>query len=332
MGSHLSQHVFIVLVFVIRDFWQSYLVSAILVFVFFQIVSASSDNISSTWVPTIVETVTSETDEVWWLIRWWSIAIATTKIRSRLNIVTNASRNTINDSITYILAILRVVLRLLTINQRNSIDVVILMVCILITPHDQILFSFFESNRAYWLGTLARNIDIRHILIRATSRLGRYLIMPRCSTNTNRIAQLALWANSWKHRMRQFTDTWRIIQVYILLILNTTVTMNWRLSPLNSVILFICLTVVAWTVTEVPMIIIGIIIVIRKVIFGGIVRQATLVILNMSSLIWYLALSVLNVLAAAVVVQLHAARWALYLYILVINIAAHRSCYVTLFL
>lgn len=108
--------------------------------------------------------------------------------------------------------------------------------------------------------------------------------------------------------------------------------MNWRLSPLNSVILFICLTVVAWTVTEVPMIIISIIIVIRKVIFGGIVRQATLVILNMSSLIWYLTLPILNVLAAAVVVQLHAARWALYLYILVINIAAHRSCYVTFFL
>ena len=76
-----------------------------------------------------------------------------------------------------------------------------------------------------------------------------------------------------------------IIQVYVLLILNSTVPMNWRFSSLNAIVLFICLTVVAWTVTQVPMIIIGIIIVIRKVIFGGIVRQATLVILNMSSLI-----------------------------------------------
>ena len=47
--------------------------------------------------------------------------------------------------------------------------------------------------------------------------------------------------------------------------------MNWRLPSLNAVIFFVCLTVIPWAVAEVALIIIGVIIIIRQVIFGRVV-------------------------------------------------------------
>jgi len=44
--------------------------------------------------------------------------------------------------------------------------------------------------------------------------------------------------------------------------------MNWRLPSLNAVIFFVCLTVIPWAVAKVALIIIGVIIIIRQVIFG----------------------------------------------------------------
>ena len=48
IGPHLPQHVLIVLILVVRDLWQSNLVAAILVLVFLQVVSASSNYIRGT--------------------------------------------------------------------------------------------------------------------------------------------------------------------------------------------------------------------------------------------------------------------------------------------
>lgn len=82
--------------------------------------------------------------------------------------------------------------------------------------------------------------------------------------------------------------------------------MNWRFSSLNTVIPFFGLTAVAWTVTKVPLVVIRIVIVIRKVVLRGIVSQATLIVLDVPSLVLYLTLTVLYFLAATVVIQLNA--------------------------
>lgn len=85
--------------------------------------------------------------------------------------------------------------------------------------------------------------------------------------------------------------------------------MNWWLSSLYTIIFFVGLTVVAWTVTKVPLVVIRIVIVIRKVILGGIVSQATLiVVLNVPSLILNLTLTVLYFLATTIVIQLNVIR------------------------
>lgn len=100
-----------------------------------------------------------------------------------------------------------------------------------------------------------------------------------------------------------------IIQVNILCILNSTVTVNWRLPSLNAIVLFIGLTVVARTVTKVPLVVIRVVIVIRKVILGGIVSQAALIVLNVPSLVRNLTLTVLYFLTATVVVIQLNATW-----------------------
>ena len=92
------------------------------------------------------------------------------------------------------------------------------------------------------------------------------------------------------------------------MILNATITMNWRLPSLNAVILFVCLTVIAWAVTKVALIIIRIIIVIRQVILGRVVSKSSLIARHVSFLVWYLSLTVLYLFAAAIMVQLDATR------------------------
>ena len=224
-------------------------------------------------MPAICETVTTHTDEVWRLVWRWSIAV-TAEVRTRLNVVPDTSWHLLNDAIANVLPILWVILWLLTINERNSIDIVILMISIFITSHDQVFLCLFQADGTNWLSAFTRYIDICHILVRATSWLWRYMIMSRCSADTYWITQFTLWANGRKHRLRQFMDAWRIVKIYILLILNATVTMNWRLISsliMKVIVSFLLWLTVAWTVTEMPLVVIRIVIVIRKVILRGIV-------------------------------------------------------------
>lgn len=143
-------------------------------------------------MPTVGQAITTHTDKVRRLIRRRPVAIAASEIRTRLDVVANTRRHSLYDAVANVLAILRVVLGLLTVDQCNSIDVVILMVGVLITSHYQVFLCFFQPDGAQRLGALTRYIDISHILIRATSRLRRYLILPRCCANAYWIAQLAL--------------------------------------------------------------------------------------------------------------------------------------------
>ena len=123
------------------------------------------------------------------------MAAATAQVRARLNIVSNSCWYTLHDTVANVMSILRIVLRLLAVDQCNSIDIIILMVCMLISSHYEIFFRLFQANRAYRLGTFTRNINVGHILIRATTRLWWNLILPGRLANCNRIAQLALRAD-----------------------------------------------------------------------------------------------------------------------------------------
>ena len=82
------------------------------------------------------------------------MAVATAQVGSRLNIVSNSCWYTLHDTVANIMSILRIVLRLLAVDQCNSIDVIILMVCILISTHDKVFFCLFEADWANGFGTL----------------------------------------------------------------------------------------------------------------------------------------------------------------------------------
>ena len=135
------------------------------------------------------------------------------------------------------------------------------------------------------------------------------------------IAQLTLRSDCRQHRLRQFIDPRRIIKIHILLILNPTIPMNGRLASLYSIVLFVCIAVVPRTITQVTLIIIRIIIIIRKVILRWIVCQAALIIRHVSFISRYL-LTILNILTATIMIQLCATarRRALTLYILMVII------------
>lgn len=59
IGTHLPQHVLIILILVVWDLRQSNLIPAILVLIFLQVVSASSNYICCSWVPAVGEAVTA---------------------------------------------------------------------------------------------------------------------------------------------------------------------------------------------------------------------------------------------------------------------------------
>ena len=105
----------------------------------------------------------------------------------------------------YVLPIVRIVLwLLLAIDQGNSIHIVILMMIVLVPPHDKLFLSSLEANRSYRLGTIARNIDVSHILIP--------------------FPKVAIGHHIWKHLLLYIC---RVIKVNILL---PILLMHWRLS------------------------------------------------------------------------------------------------------
>ena len=108
------------------------------------------------------------------LIRLHSIICHTYEIWWIVGSISTLMRNIVASLILHVcilfpnvLSVMRIVLRmLLTINQCNSIDVVILMIIIFVSSHNQFLFCSFYSNRSNRLGTITWGIYIGHILIR----------------------------------------------------------------------------------------------------------------------------------------------------------------------
>jgi len=119
---------------------------------------------------------------------------------------------------------------------------------VLVTPHDQLLFGFLQADGAKRLGTLTRYVDVRHVLVRATSRLRRYVVLALCAAETHRMAQLTGRADGRQHGLRQVVQARGIVQIHVLRVLDVPVVFVDRwLSPLYAV-LVVCLAVVSGAV------------------------------------------------------------------------------------
>ena len=149
-------------------FWEAYLIPTVLILVLLQVVPAAPQHIGCTTMPTVCHSISSHAHQVWRLV-----GTVSTQVRSRLDVVAPsvASSNILKHTLSHVLSILGVVLWLLTIYQCHSIDIIILMIGVLISSHDELFLSSFEADWTYWLGTLARDVDVCHVLVWATSGL-----------------------------------------------------------------------------------------------------------------------------------------------------------------
>ena len=113
-------------------------------------------------MPTVGHSISRHTHQVWRLV-----GTVTTQVRSRLDVVATsvASSNILKHTITHVLSILGVVLWLLTVDQCHSVYIIILMVGVLISSHDELFLSSFEADWTYWLDTLAGDVDVCHVLV-----------------------------------------------------------------------------------------------------------------------------------------------------------------------
>ena len=72
--------------------------------------------------------------------------------------------------ISYVLSVMRVVLRvLLTINERHTIDVIVLVIVVFVSSHDQVLLSSLQAHSSHWLGSIAGYVDVCHVVILVAS-------------------------------------------------------------------------------------------------------------------------------------------------------------------
>lgn len=187
---------------------------------------------------------------------------AVAQVAARLDVVAAPGRHSLHDAIAYVLSILRIVLRLLAVDQCHPVDVVVLVVGVLVTPHYQLLFSFLQTDWSKRLGTLTRDINVGHVLIGASSGLRRDVVLALRAGQAHGVTQLARRADRWQHRLRQVVQPGRVVQVHVFVVLNVPIVfVHWWLSPLYA-ILVIGLTVVAGTVSQVPRLVIVLIVVI----------------------------------------------------------------------
>lgn len=167
---------------------------------------------------------------------------------------------------TYILSIMTVVLRvLLSVNESHSVDVVILVVVMLVSPHDQFLFSPFQPNRSHWFGTITRDINVCHVLVVL-------------------VASLPL---SWRIYVRKHTasiNIWRIIHIHILILVVVSICFVDRGLSLHGSMMVRVQIAGGRVVSELLHLVLVIIVIvlplsILEVLFRGIVSQKLLLFL-----------------------------------------------------
>ena len=149
----------------------------------------------------------------------------------------------------HVLPIVRVVLRLLlAIDQRNSIHIVILVMVVFIPPHDQLFLRSLEPYRSDRLRSIARNIDICHILIP---------LSPEVAIG-HHVRQHLLLHIRW------------VIEVNILL---PILLMHWRLSLHRSLVLLDDVGIGRILHKLLGLLIIILVLLVLKVLFRGVVAQ-----------------------------------------------------------
>jgi len=145
---------------------QSDLITTALIFQFIKVVLASPDNIDSI----ICSALTADTYEIWRLVgavveiasRIWRNIVAT-----RTPLWIDSMRLVVGLALMHVVPIVGVILRrLLTIDERYSLDVVLLMVVLAVVPAlDQFSLCSFQANRSYSFCSVAGNAHVCHWLV-----------------------------------------------------------------------------------------------------------------------------------------------------------------------
>lgn len=158
----------------IGDLGQSNLVAGILVLELVQNVLASPDNSNGiisavSWVAS--KSIIIHTNKIWALvgtISWTRLDVVLSSVARDMHLAVVI----VNVAATFMRVVLWV---LLTIDEGNSVDIIIRIVVVviftIIPTHNEFFFGSLETYGSNWFCTIARNIDICHILILATSVL-----------------------------------------------------------------------------------------------------------------------------------------------------------------
>ena len=184
--AHLAHNVFMILLIQVCYLRQANLVATILILILFQVVSSTSHHVGRPAMSAVCDSIASHAHQVRRLVG--SVA---TQVGSRLNVIATSVGDSWHYAFTHVLSILRVVLWLLSIDERHPIDVIVLVVRVLVSTHNQLLFGSFQTNWPYRLGTLAGYVDVGHVLVGAATRLRRdVVLMTLLAPESDRITQL----------------------------------------------------------------------------------------------------------------------------------------------
>ena len=161
------------------------------------------------------------------LIRLHSIVGHTHQVRRVVRSISTLVRNIVASLIlhvrilfSHVISVMGIVLRmLLTINECYPVDVVILMMVILVSSHNQFFFSSFQPYRTYRFRTITWDIHVRHVLVGVL------------------MASLSLFsAHRRKHASVDLGRVIHVVHVLILVILSISL-VNWWLPFHSSMVL-----------------------------------------------------------------------------------------------
>ena len=148
IASHGCQIVVVALSIVhVSKLWESDLIATVMILNFIKVILAPSDNIHSIILVSYTSITSCNANEVGWLIMLIIIIYITTSTWWHVIVRTRASWMVVAACLCWIVhitsSIMWVVLRLLTIDDGHSVDVVVgMLIVVLIPPHDQLLFCF----------------------------------------------------------------------------------------------------------------------------------------------------------------------------------------------
>ena len=155
ISLHLTHYVVMVLFIQISYFGETNLIARILVLKLIQVVLAPSYNVIG-----IIGAISG--------ISTHAIVANTDEIGGGIGAISLVLRHVVSSLVgrIHVLPIMRVVLGLLlSVDESHSVDVVILMMIVLVSPHDELLLCPLQPDWSHRLSSITRDIDVSHILI-----------------------------------------------------------------------------------------------------------------------------------------------------------------------